>query len=728
MKRRHFHILIYLFALEAVPAGLLAQKIPVFRPTDDFSIQANDVALSQAFAGGMHSGQFFMFDTNVDGDEDLVVFDRAGDVVKVFTIENGQYTYQPDLSSFFPPGLENWIFLGDYNCDGQKDLFTYSSFGVRVFTNTSIAGEFPSWELSKDPLFTQSGNNSVNLLVNPSDIPSIQDIDGDGDIDILAFNFSSGETAELFENLSMDTEQICGLNFLRANPRWGNFSECNCGNYQFGDFSCFSPAERTLHIEGKSLLVTDLSGDGLPEALIGQESCSELTYLANNGTSGAPNFSERQLFLPNFAPLAATFFPSVFLIDADKDQNNDLVVSSNHREDLIGLDYTQSVFLLTNKGTNAAPDFSDPQPFLQPDMLDVGENAVPVAYDANSDGRPDILVANKGLPDADDKFRSTITLLQNNGNGSFTLITSDWMNLSNLGLTNLSFQLVDMDGDGRADLVLKGFGLNTFGLKLYWIPNKNGTFDPSDAQLLEISINATDYPFFYDVNGDRKLDILLGQSNGRLSLWLNSGSNIAPVFNTKTDAYLGLERTPDRTFLVPQVVNFDGNGTPDLLLADNSGGLRLLLDFTGQNPLVTEFQSYNAVLDQTNPLQAGRRLWPALADFNADNSNDMIIGTAQGGLLAFSSTDEQGNPGSEVKLQVTLYPNPLATTRELRISTNLNSSVALFNLSGQRLSNSFTLERNTEQTIDLTHLATGMYLLRVQSGSQAVTKRIIVGP
>ena len=728
MRHTVCHILLFLLAFAGLAFNLLSQSTPVFRPANSMSVSVSGTPLRQAFAGGMHSGQFFMFDVNADDIEDLIVFDRAGDLVKVFIKVDGAFVYQPDLAQFFPENLQNWIFLVDYNCDGQKDLFTYSSFGVRIFTNTSAAGGFPSWALARDPLFTQSGNSSVNLLVNPSDIPAILDIDGDGDIDILAFNFSSGQTAELYENRSADTGGACGLDFVRANQRWGGFSECNCDDFQFGDFTCANPAGRTLHIEGKSFLIADLTGDGLPEVLLGQETCDGLTYLLNEGSADNPAFFERNLYLPDFAPIQGPFFPSTFLGDFTGDGLGDLIISSNHREDLTGLDYTQSVFLLANEGTPAAPSFAEPVPFLQNEMLDVGENAVPVAYDANGDGHPDLLVANKGLPGPGGTFRATITLLQNNGNGGFEHITSDWMGLGELALTNLSFQLTDMNDDGRPDLLLKGYGLNTFGLRVLWIPNASGTFSPNAAEPLDLAINATDAPYFYDVNGDGRLDMLLGQSNGRLSLWLNSGSNTAPVFNTKTDAYLGIDRTPDRTFLTPQVVNHDGNDTPDLLLADNSGGLRLIYDFTSTSPSPKVVQFFNATLDATQPLKAGRRPWPALADLNGDNARELVIGTAQGGLLAFTATNDQGNPGPEVRLQVSAYPNPLETTRSLWIETNLDATAILYNLSGQRLSSELALSRTRTVTIDLANFPTGLYFLRVQAGGQVVTKRIIAGP
>ena len=720
MQVRTLLLLFILYAASAAMAQITFRE-------GEFTIEKEGVPLRQSFAGGLHSGQFFLMDLNGDEEEDLVIFDRAGDVVKTFIYADGNYTFIADYASLFPENLQNWIYLADYNCDGKKDLFTYSSFGVRVFTNISGQDELPAWELTSDPLFTISGSSSVNLLVNPSDIPAIADVDQDGDIDILAFNFASGETVNLYENLSMDNDGNCGLSFARTNQRWGDFSECFCGNYAFGENSCSSGTGRTMHIGGKTLLVRDLNGDNLPDIIIGEENCEDLTVLSNVGTADEAVFEEANpFFAEEEKPYTGAFFPSVFSGDFNKDGTSDLIISSNHREDLLGLDYTRSVFLMANNATVGPPTFSNPVPFLQNEMFDAGENAVPVIFDANSDGKPDLLVANKGLP-ADNEFAASVSLLLNKGNNVFELADSNWMELRRLGLTNLSLQLADFDGDGRADLVLKGFGLNTFGLRVLWVPNRGNNFDPAEAAALNLTINATDNPFFHDVNGDSKLDVLLGQSNGRLSLWLNSGTNTAPAYGANSDAYLGINLNPDRTFLVPVVVNEDGNSQPDLLLADNSGGLRLINDFAASAGDPQPVQVYNETFNVTGTLSAGRRIWPAMGDLNGDNAPELAIGTAQGGLYVYSETDEAGNPTEGVRLLVNLYPNPLQESRTLSIKTNLPATGLLYNVSGQELGPELALPYGKLVQIALGHLPTGLYFLRVRSGTQVITKKLIIG-
>ncbi len=77
------------------------------------------------------------------------------------------------------------MLLADYNCDGKKDIFTNTTFGLKVYKNTTD-GQL-TFELQEDPLLTEIGGSMVNLQVGSSDLPALSDIDGDGDLDILGF-------------------------------------------------------------------------------------------------------------------------------------------------------------------------------------------------------------------------------------------------------------------------------------------------------------------------------------------------------------------------------------------------------------------------------------------------------------------------------------------------------------------------------------------------------------
>src|SRR5690554_8086634 len=86
--------------------------------------------------------------------------------------------------------------LVDFNGDGKKDIFTYTLGGIKVYKNISNSTDGVQWELYKDPIKSVVNNNLVSLYVSSNDIPAYVDVDGDGDIDVLAFNVSFSRRSE----------------------------------------------------------------------------------------------------------------------------------------------------------------------------------------------------------------------------------------------------------------------------------------------------------------------------------------------------------------------------------------------------------------------------------------------------------------------------------------------------------------------------------------------------
>ena len=190
-------------------------------------------------------------DLNQDERLDLVLFDRTTSKISTFINEGNSYSYQPQYEYLFPTGLNGWMILADYNCDGKKDLFTNTTFGLKVYQNVGV--DAPAFTLLVDPLTTDINGLDVNLQVSASDIPAIADVDGDGDLDILIFDFAIGGKVEWHQNQSMQDNGNCSeLSFQLATDSWGNFQECNCGVYEFGG-TCSNPGGRQAHAGGKSL-------------------------------------------------------------------------------------------------------------------------------------------------------------------------------------------------------------------------------------------------------------------------------------------------------------------------------------------------------------------------------------------------------------------------------------------------------------------------------------------
>src|SRR5690606_25516891 len=107
-----------------------------------------------------------------------------------------------------------------------------------------------SWELARNFLPLESGSN---IQANNLDTPLIRDLDGDGDLDLVIFNFAAGDYLEFYKNTSVERNGGPGIDgFEFALPFWGNFTFCGCENVLFGK-SCSGQDLRVLENENSRI-------------------------------------------------------------------------------------------------------------------------------------------------------------------------------------------------------------------------------------------------------------------------------------------------------------------------------------------------------------------------------------------------------------------------------------------------------------------------------------------
>ena len=318
------------FLILLIPVKTVAQ----FTYTLDQSIrvqnlQGDDIRL--AWAGGLNAAQFNTMDLNEDGADDLVLYDRmAGKIITLLAADN-TYMPAPEYEELFPGGIYNWLLLRDYNCDGRKDVFTGDVLGIKVYRNiTSSRGEV-QWEqhffstgFDGEPspvLLTENPATGVrvNLQLQFDDLPSISDVDGDGDLDIMNIQYA-GHTVEFHQNLRVEKNLSCdSFQFTRQTRSWGNFRECHCGGFAFNNEECpVNTGGRTKHAGGKNVLAIDLNGDAAQDLLFSEAECNQLFALTNNGTSVNPVIDGFTTF-PAGTPVNFILFPAAYYEDVDLD-------------------------------------------------------------------------------------------------------------------------------------------------------------------------------------------------------------------------------------------------------------------------------------------------------------------------------------------------------------------------------------------------------------------------
>ena len=347
-----------------------------FEFDQSISVTENGNELQRAFEGGLNSAQFQTMDLNGDGTMDLVIFHHISRSLSTYLNISDQWVFSPKYQSEFPEDVVNWMILKDYDCDGKKDLFTSTALGIKVYRNNSN-GDGLSWEVASEFLTWDAGSN---IQVAATDIPGIVDVDGDGALDILTYRFGSAGSVDYYQN----TGECGNLTFTRITRQWGNFFDCGCNDFSFGQpcptvggFANLGeePSEQqgTLHAGGKTILPFDADNDGDIDIITTDELCENLTFLRNEGDANNAQMTTFETY-PITNPVNYQFFPAAFLEDIDFDGLKDLVVSTNLDQNVGDLVNFQShIQVFPNLGSNSVPAFSSSFPFFQNEMIDVGD-------------------------------------------------------------------------------------------------------------------------------------------------------------------------------------------------------------------------------------------------------------------------------------------------------------------------------------------------------------------
>ena len=692
-------------------------SIPVFM---------NGKQLKDPWAGGLNASQYGRVDINGDGKEDLVLYDRSSNLVRVFVNEDGSFIFNPDLRMYLPRHLEGWMLFRDYDCDGRKDIFTYSIGGIKVYRNVGLPNTPPEWELTVDPVLTLGSSGMINLQVNITDVPGIEDIDGDGDLDVLVYNFAIGGYIRYHRNMSVEKTGECGsLDFELVSRNWGYFEECVCHLYAFNVFgeTCTDLLQaRVMHPGGKSLLLIDMDNDGDMDFLGGHEQCDEFYYLENKGTSEEALMDEfSETFPDDEHPANFPVFPAGFFDDFDEDGIKDLVVSPNteYNPDKT-IDFGNSSWYYKNMGSDEIPQFEFmTTSFIQSGMIDLGENSCPVLVDEDGDGDLDLLVGSNGSKDGD-IFYGYLTLFENTGNNSspaYQVKNEDFLDLSEIKQHDMIPVIADLNHDGAQDIVVVSTKLATGIVEVRWYKNTAGIGSglrfSSDYELLDIELDINDTPYFTDVNDDGMNDLLIGKTTGRLEYHGNMGDDQNPYFILEDPAFLGIDDSyiEFKRNLVPLVMDIDLDGAPDLLTTDYTGVLTIYLHYK-KDPEKTVKVMFNELLSNSDTSVLGYHTWMTGGLISGLENQVIITGNPMGGLSVFKNIADNTYPESGAVI-LEIYPNPLVNSNTLVTRSNAHGNLLIFNNLGQLLDGPIGIEANRIRVLDIGYMPQGLYILKV---------------
>lgn len=725
---RALFLLLFLTAFSSLQAQ--------FRFMEDRSIPVtiDGTLLNRPWEGGINSAQFQKMDLNNDGTEDLVIYHRISGELATYLADNNQFVFAPEYKAYFPEEVTDWLVLADFNCDGKKDIFTSTTFGIKVFENTTT-GSLPKWTEAVDFI---TFDNDINLQVNASDIPGIADIDGDGDLDILAYRFSTASTIDHYKNLSIENTGSCGaLVFTRESRNWGELEECDCNSFAFGA-PCNSGGtantandimapEAAEHAGGKAILLLDRDNDGDMDLITSDEFCETLYYMENVGTAELARM-ESFVSFPENAPADDQFFPAAFYEDLNFDGAKDLVVSTNADNNIGNLiDFTVTSTLNPNSGTTDNPVFnSTPVPFLQDEMIDLGEATFPTLADIDSDGDLDLLVGTRGILSSN-VLTAGIFLFENTGtrfNPEFELTNNDYLGLRADGLRNLKPQFTDLDGDGDLDLAYQATTNNGNQTTLKYRFNQ-GEFSFGEENEISLTIRETNQYHFSDIDNDGQADLLISNRLGSLSLHLNQGNM---TFGEAINDFAGLTNGFDNLNTSVHIADLNGDGNRELITTDITGKLEVFTgtlgaDFTSEQSFTEMFESPLTTsldfsrVDEFAPFTSG--------DIFGSGKPALIVGNNRGGLYIFRNLSATGGEPSSREILLVAFPNP--ANHQIFLQTDTEGVLAIYNTNGQRIQQDIPISAAESLEVSTIDLPAGVYLFRVTNGiSKPGIQKVIV--
>ena|GEM_PF-899558 len=385
------------------------------------------------------------------------------------------------------------------------DLNTHDFSNLTINSDTVCAGE-PIILTLKDfpaPVF-----EDINIYPNKSDTDittgralHANDIDGDGDIDILSPSAASFEGIILYENIGDDEFKFNFLSFDWFSGSGGSHSIHSTDIDEDGDIDIFATGSASLtwlendgaeHFTphyldynlgyNNDVKSSDFDQDGDEDLILAVGGENRLTIFLNDGDE---SFTQKHIINGEYD------VQEIYLDDIDSDGDIDIACASNDDD---------SVYWMENQGSN---NFT----YHLVASNAYGAHGVFIK-DVDSDGDKDILSASS------DNAADKIAWYENNGNENFVERI-----VSTNAESAFSVFAEDVDSDGDIDILSASY----WDDKIAWYEN-NGNQNFSE-HIITNQADAATLVIAVDVDGNNSIDIISASSRDSKIAWYKNDGN-----------------------------------------------------------------------------------------------------------------------------------------------------------------------------------------------------------